>query len=54
MHVISVQGAIYLKFRSSFPCSSKSFLNFKLSSTRLLINWFLIKKHLFKVKIGEI
>ena len=25
-------------------CSSKSFLNFRLSSTRLLIKWFLIKK----------
>ena len=25
--------------------SSKSFLNFRLSSTRLLIKWFLIKKH---------
>ena len=27
-----------------FPCSSKSFLNFRLSSTRLLITWFLIKE----------
>ena len=25
-------------------CSSKSFLNFRLSSTRLLIKWFLIKE----------
>ena len=29
---------------SSFPCSSKSLLKFRLSSTRLLIKWFLIKK----------
>ena len=27
-----------------FLCSFKSFLNFRLSSTRLLIKWFLIKK----------
>ena len=27
-----------------FPSSSKSFVNFRLSSTRLLIKWFLIKK----------
>ena len=34
----------YLSTVSSLlPCSSKSFLNFRLSSTRLLINWFLIK-----------
>ena len=32
---------ICLKFLSSFLCSSKSFLNFRLFSTRLLINWFL-------------
>ena len=40
-----VQCAICRKFLSSFPYSSKWFLNFRLSSTRLLINWFLIKKH---------
>ena len=27
-----------------FLCSSKSFLKFRLSGTRLLIKWFLIKK----------
>ena len=26
------------------PCSSKSFLNFRLSSTKLVLNWFLIIK----------
>ena len=29
-----------------FPCGSQSFLNFRLSSTRLLIKWFLIKKRI--------
>ena len=34
------QYAICLKF---FPCTSKTFLNFTLSSTWLLIKWFLMK-----------
>ena len=34
----------FKKILSSFPCSSKIFLNFGVSSTRLLIEWFLIKK----------
>ena len=29
------------------PCSSWGFLDFRLSSTRLLIKWFLIKKSVF-------
>ena len=31
------------KVSQLFPCSSKRFLNFRLSGTRLLIKWFLIK-----------
>ena len=42
--VILVQCAICQQFLSSFLCSSKSFLNFRLSITGLLINWFLIRK----------
>ena len=34
----------FLKFLSSFRCSSESFLKSRLSSTRLPINWFLIKR----------
>ena len=44
IYVVLEQCAICLKFLSSFFCSSKSFLNFRLSSTRLLINWFLLKE----------
>ena len=33
-----------LKVSELFPCSSKDFLKFSLSSTRLLIKWFRIKK----------
>ena len=33
----------FTKVHLLFPCSSKSFLSFRLSSTRLLIKWFLIK-----------
>ena len=40
---VDLHCLVNLKFLSSFFCSSKSFLNFRLSSTRLLINWFLIK-----------
>ena len=28
-----------------FPCSSSSFSNFSVSSTRLLLNWFLVETH---------
>ena len=42
-----VQGADVL-----FPCSFKSFLNFRLSSTRLLIKWFLIFKKRVYFLIG--
>ena len=30
-------------------CSSKSFLNCRLTTTRLLIEWFLIKKHVVRL-----
>ena len=43
IYIVLVQCAICEKFLSSFPCGSKRFLNFRLSSTSLLINWFLIK-----------
>ena len=33
----------FVKSFLALSCSSKSFLNFSLSSTRLLIKWFLIK-----------
>ena len=45
--VVLVQCGICLKFLSSFSPSFESFLNFKLSSTRLLIHWFLIKSGVF-------
>ena len=32
------------KVSDRFLCSSKSFLNFRLPSTRLLIKWFLLKR----------
>ena len=35
------------KVSSLFPCSFKSLLNVRLSSARLLINQFLIKKRVF-------
>ena len=32
-----------VSYKKNVYCSSKSFFNFRLSSTTLLINWFLIK-----------
>ena len=34
------------KVSKLFPCSSKSFLNFRLSGARLLIKWFLVDKRI--------
>ena len=36
-------GTEISKVSELFTCSSKSFLNFKLSSTKFLRNWFLMK-----------
>ena len=47
IYVVLVQCDICLKFLSSFPCSSKRFLDFRLSSTGLLINWFLMRKDVY-------
>ena len=44
IYVVVVQCAICLKFLSSFRVSG--LLNFKLSSTRLLMKWFLIEERL--------
>ena len=44
------QCAIYLKCLSSIACSSNSFLNFRLSSTMLLIKWLHIKEKRVFVK----
>ena len=51
--VVLVQYAVCLKFLRSLLCSSKSFLNSRLSSTRLLINWFLIEKCVVDCKAFE-
>ena len=40
-------------FCGSLRCTSKSFLSFRLSSTRLLIKWILIKKRVFPDEIFE-
>ena len=37
---VYASAAVSKKCFNLFPCSSKSFLNFRLPSTRLLINWF--------------
>ena len=48
-----ISMCIFLQFLSSFQCSSKSFLNFRLSSTRLLIKWFLIKNMYFSIYFAD-
>ena len=54
IHIVLVQCAVCLKFPSSFLCTSKSFFNFRLSSTSVLINWFLIKKHFYSFMLNQI
>ena len=46
MHIVLVQLCIEPgnSFNVLFPFSSKSFLNFRPSSTRFLIKWFLLKR----------
>ena len=44
LNLVKISMCYLPKVFSLFPCNSKSFLNFKLSSTWVLINWFLIKK----------
>ena len=43
-------GTESYKVSSLFPCSSKSFLNFRVSSTRFLIYLFLIKQYVSLIK----
>ena len=42
---LSLVCRLWSKVSSILLCSSKNFLNFRLSSARLLIKWFLIQKH---------
>ena len=37
------------KFSKCFPCSSRTFLNFRVTSTRLLTDQFLIKKNVYRM-----
>ena len=52
LNQVTISMCYLSKVSWPFPCSSKSFLNCRLTSTRLLIKWFLIKRTLYAYHRG--
>ena len=50
LNTVTISTFYFSKVSELFTCSSKSILDFRLSSTRLLINRFLIKKNEYSIR----